>query len=445
MKIESGKIYRGEFKVSVLFGETRFDGFLIFANNKFQVTIDFKNIRFQLETIDIIHGKLNLSRLSIKLINCTILKSESTEFTFEVEELFYSSDEKVLSEKLTKLSYNIIGLDYFLKERVFDYKTYKEGSISFKTKKTINLRIFQDSSTKINLKKFAGIKLSHYNAEVYEIYTIEIIKIKKTLKQIVFNEALKVKYFFSLFSFDIFPTGNMTFFTPESEIYCITDGFPHLEVDRPILFPLLQLKVLNKPLSEIYSFISGNDRIFKLIQLIKGSSKSLNYIDVFLNFSRVIESFSRSFLQEEEMANWKSKEERQLFLTWTGIKENKSDKVGQLLHLFKSIHYLEDTLIHKELFNKKDFLLHLNGTRNYYTHLNPSTKYVWSNNQIKEINPYLKLFGILLIWKFTDLDTKAIDKGYNLAKGFIKHHSLDENPHSVYFNKSLNSGNKDPT
>ena len=254
----------------------------------------------------------------------------------------------------------------------------------------------------------------------------------------MFEIANNAESIISLTSFNPPLFGNLIFENDNQEMICVTNGYPFLEDQQPQIFPMLELTEISSNLSTAFKLFMEKDSLRKIRNIAQGSSNLLNHIDSFLNFSRGIEYFSTSFLiDESKKVEWKNDEERQLFISLTGLKKE-VDKPRKFTCFFMAIQFLEGTRLYSEYLIKENFLLKLNDTRNHYTHLKSRGAQIWTNNQIKELNPYLKIFGMLLIWRLIGLDVKLLDCAYNRAKGFIKHHSLHENPNSVHFNGFAN-------
>lgn len=440
MRLKKKKIYRGDFFVSGIDHESALSGYLFIDDSgDFFVTVDFPRLGYHTETIGLISGKLTNAKAYINLINCTIFKSEGVEVTFTVEEISYSRSILSNDECFKKISFEVRGLDYFFKERVVDVNFESDSfSHSFKTKEPIIINIYDDLSLNVKLKKSPNVRLGRHSVSVHDVYLVEINASERVIKQSLFEAASIVENIISLTSFSLPLFGNLIFENDNQEMVCVTNGYPALEDQQPFMFPMLELTEINNTLSIAYKLFKENGSLRKIRAIIQGSSNLLNHIDSFLNFSRGIEYFSTSFLtNESKKVEWKNDEERLLFIRLTGLKKN-LDQPRKLTCFFMAIQYLEGTQLYSDYLSREDFLLKLNDTRNHYTHLKPTGTTIWSNNQIKALNPYLKIFGLQLIWRLIGLDVKLLDRAYNRAKGFIKHHSLHENPNSVHFNGLAN-------
>ncbi len=441
MRLKKKKIYRGDFFVSGINHENALSGYLFIDDSgDFFVTVDLPRFVYHDETIGLISGELTHEKAYINLINCTIFKSEGIEVTFAVEEITYSRSLLSNDECFKKISFEVRGLDYFFKERVVDVNVERNPfSHSFKTKEPIVINIYNDLLLNVKLKKSPNVQLGSHSVSVHDVYLVEIDTIKLNVKQSLFENAGIVADVISLTSFNPPLFGNLVFENDTHEMACVTSGYYALEDQQPLMFPMLELTEINNALSNAYKLFKENDSLRKIRDIIQGSSNSLNHIDSFLNFSRGIEYFSTSFLiNESKKVEWKNDEERLLFSRLTGLKKD-LDKPRKLTCFFRAVQFLEGTQLYSDYLSKEDFLLKLNDTRNHYTHLKPTNTLIWTNNQIKELNPYLKIFSLLLLWRLIGLDVKLLDRAYNRAKGFIKHHSLHENPNSVHFNGTLSA------
>lgn len=407
-------------------------GRLIFTEQHYIVEFNENpNGRMSTKSIRVVFCECNSENKKYTLVHCILLNTNLDKCSYLVNEIY--DGEWIKSgneEEFIGLTASLTYLTSWLHFDLFDltHLDNKEYYFSVKVRPNKTQKIHYCEYRQIVFDGGSGVQMEKNNITIIKKSTFEIVSKSPISRQELFQDYSSFLNLFTLFLRKLPNTFHLKYIRNDSELKLLLKNEEDIsESPFDVLIRLDELEGFDKI---IVNYFKSKLKFDSIIELWGVCMKKIDPEISFLHLTQSMELIHKCFFQNE---NSFQKLSEQTFIEFRDrCKEppNRWIQIMRYLHLFNII----EELGIKVPFNnkKKDFILNLLDSRNFYTH-HDQKEFVWSHFELYAINNILRVWMRGLLLNQLEVSIKNIQKCIN--SDFYSSIDIDifRNPYSMRY------------
>ena len=367
------------------------------------------------------------------LVHCVMSSSNRKRSSYIINELYEGEwIERGNDEDYINITASVSHLTNWLKADVIELEHLDTKDYYFSTKVRHNkeYKIRFGENKYLTFEGGSAVKMERNEIIISKNSSLTITSENSISRQELFRNYWSFLNLFTLFLRVLPSTSQLSFKRKSSDLeLLLISKKDKKESPFDVLLDFDKLTTFEQYISNYFKYRLEFDQIIPLWEI--SMKKDLDPEIIFLHLSQSIELFHKYFFQGDQVL--RSEIANKIVTDFSDRYDKPSNKWTQIMRYYHLYEKTEEIGLKVPYSNeKKDFILHLLDSRNYYTH-HSEKEFVWTHFELYSINNILRVWMRGLLLNQLELPINTIQKCIN--GDFYNSIDIDifKNPYSMRY------------